>query len=370
MEWLLSSEWEQRILAIEEKALSVQDKIKTVVVGKKRVPVNNGVANIRIKGVLSRKRSALLDHFGVEHMSYEDIAEQTSDAVARGAKKIIYDINSPGGSVDGILIGMDAIRNAGVTTEAHADSLLTSGAYMLASQADKIVANNELTLVGSIGVATKAYVSSFTKDITNSDSRDKRPDVSTPKGTAVIETELDDIYQILAERIADGRKTTVQAIKDNYGHGATMSARTALQRHMIDGIKSVEETSTSQSVEKAIGKMDIKELKAENPGLYQEIFELGVTAGSEAEKERVESHLILAEGSGDYDTAHEAIKNGDKITDKVKALHMAAAMKRNAITAKASDNVPPIGGKEAPITEEDKIAKELETIDGLEWRVM
>jgi len=378
MEWLLSREWEERIVIAEEMSVRNADIIKPVTVAKKTSDIKNGVATIDINGVLTRNREPYLDFFGISQTSYTEIAEQTKYAVNKGAKHIVYKINSPGGKADGILIGMDAIRNAGVPTEVHAEGMLASGAYMLASQADKIIANDELTLVGSIGVATKASTSNVVKEITNTDSADKRPDVTTKDGLNVVKTQLDDIYQILAERIADGRKTTVQAIKDNYGHGATMSARTALQRHMIDGIKSEflhryqseNKPSASQSAETHGEKMDIKELKAENPGLYQEIFELGVTAGSEAEKERVESHLILADGSGDYDTAHEAIKNGDKITEKVKALHMAAAMKRNAIAAKASDNVPPIGGKEPVITEDDKVAKELGAIDGLEWRVM
>jgi len=382
MTWLLSQDWEERIVIAEEMSARNADIIKPVTVAKKTSDIRNGVATIDINGVLTRNREPYLDFFGISQTSYTEIAEQTKYAVNKGAKRIVYKINSPGGNVDGILIGMDAIRNAGVPTEAHADGMLASGAYMLASQADSIIANDELTMVGSIGVAAKASTSNVVKEITNTDSADKRPDVTTEDGLKVVKTQLDDIYQILAERIADGRKTSIEKIRDDYGHGATMSARTALQRNMIDGIKSEflhryrngqseNKPSASQSAETHGEKMDIKELKAEFPGLYHEVYELGVAAGSEAEKERVESHLILAEGSGDYDTAHKAIADGSKITEKVKALHMAAAMKRNAVAAKDEDNVPPVVTTgEATLTDEEKTVKEIQSIEGVEWKVM
>lgn len=340
--WLMPSEFAKKVELLEAASLSVTSQIaQTPEVASTPVTVKRGVVEISIKGTLVKERSQMLDFFGIPQTSYLDISDQTKAAVAKGAKKIIYRIDSPGGDANGIILGMDAIRNAGVPTEVLADGYLTSGAYMLASQADQIFAANELVTVGSIGVATSRLVSKSIKDITNKDSKNKRPDVSTEDGVAVVETELDDIYQVLAERIADGRKTSIESVKRDYGQGAMMTARTALQKRMIDGI--VENSNKQRPAQakqgqggKSIGvsKMKIEELRADHPDLYQEVIAV--------ERDRVCAHLMLAEGSGNIEAAHKAILNGDGITEMVKAEHMAAAMKRNMLVARAEDNPPKV----------------------------
>jgi ClpP class serine protease len=341
--WLMPAEFVKKVELLESASLSVTSQIaQTPEVASTPVTVKRGgVAEISIKGTLVKERSQMLDFFGIPQTSYVEISDQTKAAVSKGAKKIVYRIDSPGGDANGILLGMDAIRNAGVEveTEVIADGYLTSGAYMLASQADRIVAANELVTVGSIGVATARTVSKSSKDITNTDSKDKRPDVSTEEGVSVVETELDDIYQVLAERIATGRQTSVEAVKRDYGQGAMMTARTAFQKRMIDGI--VENSNKQQPAQekqggKSIGvsKMKIEELRADHPDLYQEVIAV--------ERDRVCAHLMLAEGSGNVEAAHKAIQNGDGVTELVKAEHMAAAMKRNMLEARKEDNPPEV----------------------------
>jgi ClpP class serine protease len=344
----MPDEFVKKIEALEAAALSVSAQIiEAIPKAPSQVSVRRGVASISIKGTLVKKRSAMLDYFGIDQTSYGDIASQTKSAVSKGAKKIVYRIDSPGGDANGILVGMDAIKNAGVPTEAVAEGYLTSGAYMLASQADSIVADNELVTVGSVGVATSRSTSKAVKDITNTDSKDKRPDVSTDEGAAVVTSELDDIYQVLAERIADGRGVSVDAVKSGYGRGRMMTARSALQKRMIDGIRNTsnQQTAGNRTAAKSntgVRLMKIEELRAEFPGLYQEVLVQGKEAGAKEERDRVSAHLMLAEGSGDVEAAHKAIIAGEGITEMVKAQHMSAAMKRNMLSARKEDNPPKV----------------------------
>jgi len=369
--WLMPDEWVEKIDALETASVSVFSAIaKRELSSATPVSIKRGVATIEIKGTLVKKRSQMLDFFGVDQTAYEDISEQTKAAISKGAKKIVYQIDSPGGDANGILLGMDAIRNAGVPTEVIADGYLTSGAYMLASQADQIVAANELVTVGSIGVATSRYVSKSIKDITNTDSKNKRPDVSKEEGVSVVEGELDDIYQVLAERIAEGRKTSIEAVKRDYGQGAMMTARTALSRKVIDGISNNQPAQTKAATIIGVKAMNMDELKTEHPALYREVFALGQAAGRKEEKERVCAHLILADGSGDIETAHKAIKEGEAITELVKAQHMSAHMKRNMIQACQDDNPPEINtAGEVPVV--GSFAKDKAEIEaacpGFEW---
>jgi ClpP class serine protease len=364
----MPDEWVEKIDALETASVSVSSAIaKTELSAATPISIKRGVATIEIRGTLVKKRSQMLDFFGIDQTAYEEIAEQTKAAVSKGAKKIVYQIDSPGGDANGILIGMDAIKNSGVPTEVIADGYLTSGAYMLASQADQILTANELVTVGSIGVATSRYMSKSIKDITNTDSKNKRPDVSKEEGVSVVEGELDDIYQVLAERIAEGRKTSIEAVKRDYGQGAMMTARTALSRKMIDGIFNTNNQPAQTKAATIIGvkAMNMDELKTEHPALYREVFALGQEAGRKEEKERVCAHLILAEGSGDIEAAHKAIQEDEGITELVKAQHMSAAMKRNMIAAREADNPPPINtnGGQPPVTEEEKFLAELKSID-------
>jgi ClpP class serine protease len=359
--WLMPDEWVRKMEALEFAALSVTSEIANVELST-AIPmrIQRGIATIEIKGVLVKERSPMLDFFGIKQTAYVDIAEQTKAAVSKGAKKIRYDADSPGGDANGILIGMEAIQNAGIDTVVIADGYLTSGSYMLGSQADQIIASNELVLIGSIGVAASVWSSGRIKDITNSDSKKKRPDVSTEEGRRVVEEELDDMYQIIAERVASGRKTSVEAVKRDYGQGAVMTARTALQKKMIDGISTNNQPAELKAA-KIGDKMDPKTLKQEHRATYDAIFEAGKEAGSKEENERACAHLILAEGSGDVEAAHKAIKDGDGITEMVKAQHMSAAMKRNMIAAREADNPPDINTNAQAPTVEDLDEKKMKT---------
>jgi ClpP class serine protease len=304
------------------------------------VQVKNGVATIKIKGPLYPKRNSWLDYWEEDYAVYSEIISDVAEAQYKGAKQIDFEIDSPGGYVDGLYDAMKAIASASVPTRTIAGDTLASAAYMLASQTGEIVAESEVSAVGSVGIATAMYVSDRIVDITNSDSRNKRPDVTTEEGKKVVEEELDDFYEVYAEMIAAGRKTTVDKVKRDYGQGAVMTARTALQKKMIDGIMN---NQPAESKAAKIGdKMDPKTLKEEHRATYDAVFNAGKEAGSKEEHERACAHLILAEGSGDVEAAHKAIKDGNGITEMVKAQHMSAAMKRNMIQARQDDNPPEI----------------------------
>lgn len=116
--------------------------------------VANGVASIPIHGVIAHRASAvgrISSRVGtsVEHIRADLQAALDDDAV----QAIVLDVDSPGGSVQGLAELGDEIRAARAKKPivAHTDGLMASAAYWLASQADKVVATKSAT-VGSIGV--------------------------------------------------------------------------------------------------------------------------------------------------------------------------------------------------------------------------
>lgn len=247
----------------------------------------NKTANIDIKGILVKQPNKILDYFGVEYTAYSEIIEQTEAANKAGVDKISYKINSPGGNIDGLYDAMKAISSSKVKTESVIDGMAASAAYMLASQSKKIIAKNEISLIGSVGVVATYRVGSDSKEITNRESPKKRPDLSTKEGESVIKDELDDIFDVLVAKIASGRKTTAEIVKNSFGRGSVMTAGKALEAGMIDKIgykvKKTEEITnafdSTENIESTQNEviMDLETLKEKHPDLYKAVYEIGFT---------------------------------------------------------------------------------------------
>ena len=115
-------------------------------------PTKRGlVAVVPIRGVIAHRMGAMNDSSG--GTSTERIGAMIGQAVEAGATTIVYDIDSPGGTVSGVqelAAQMFALRGK-VKQVAHVNSLAASAAYWLAAMADEIVSTPSGD-VGSIGV--------------------------------------------------------------------------------------------------------------------------------------------------------------------------------------------------------------------------
>ncbi len=130
---------------IFENDVSVEDNYR----------VSEGVAYVPIRGIITKKPS-IFHHFLIPLTSIMEIKSNFKSALKNPAvKKIVLEIDSPGGSVDGVAEFSDLIFEARERKPivAHASGLITSAAYWIGSSADKIYATNG-SEVGSIGVYT------------------------------------------------------------------------------------------------------------------------------------------------------------------------------------------------------------------------
>lgn len=108
-----------------------------------------GIAHIEIRGALLNKAPAIYEKWGIA-TSYGTIIAETEGAKNQGAKGIAYTIDSPGGTVAGVIEGGSAIQNAGIPTVAFCNGLACSAAYWLPSGCNAIVATPS-AIVGNIG---------------------------------------------------------------------------------------------------------------------------------------------------------------------------------------------------------------------------
>lgn len=211
--------------------------------------VENGVALISIAGMLTPKPTLSASLFGEAETTYSDISNALAAADSDyEVESISLLIDSPGGYWDGLDVAMQNLSETKKPVTAYIENMATSAAYGLASQADKVVAVSRGVMAGSIGVASEVYDRTEADKkggvqrhvMTNTTSRDKRPNVATDEGKSVIQSELDDIYDVFEGRIVEGRKAaTGDDITESVRTlaGRTVTARKALKLGLIDEIQ-------------------------------------------------------------------------------------------------------------------------------------
>ena len=141
--------------------LSSATVISSIVVAmpKKALQIIDGIARIKISGVLLKTVPGWVRLWGINATGYDEIIGQIEEAVNDDSvSRIELAVSSPGGVVSGVESAGDAIFSAGKAKPVTAvvEDLAASGAYWLTSQAQNISANKTAE-IGSIGVYSVYY---------------------------------------------------------------------------------------------------------------------------------------------------------------------------------------------------------------------
>lgn len=296
-------------------------------------------ADLRVEGILVEQLSFWLWLLGYEQTVYADIQAGIDEVLVNPeVKNVRFLVNSVGGTASGLfetLAALERLREAKTKrVTVHAKNAY-SAAYGIAAAAGPITAQTVGSMFGSVGVAVDYLLEEDIVELTNTDSPDKRPDVTTEEGRAVVVRELDAVFELFADAIARGRGTTVEDVRKNFGRGASFVAAEAKRRGMIDTApgqlravsgktaSAVETTSAARGARKD-KQMDLRELRAQHPDVYDE----AVQAGVRQERDRVCAHLELGVQAGALETAHAAIRDGSEMTQTLTAKYLAAGMNK------------------------------------------
>lgn len=300
-------------------------------------------AEINITGVMTARPDFLAMLFGGGNITYPEIRSAFAEAQANPDVKEIYmNIDSGGGQVAGLFDTIDAMQSVTKPITARI-SLAASAAYALASQADKMVATGRASMVGSVGIVATMRKDDSVFEITSTNAPNKRPDPSTEAGQAVIREELDALHEIFVESIADGRGVDAKTVNTTFGQGATLLAKQALEKGMIDEIASQplsvvqssnETAAASGTNQQPEAEMDLKTLQAQHPDVYA----AAVQVGADEERDRVGAHLTMGKTSGAMDIAIAAITEGKGMTATLQAEYMAAGFNKRDQENRAADN--------------------------------
>jgi signal peptide peptidase SppA len=158
--------------------------------------------------------------------SYERIRETFNETLNDASvKTIVFDIDSPGGEVAGVFDLVDDIYNARGTKSIYsiANEMSYSAAYAIASAADEIFIPRTGGL-GSIGViaihvdrsgfnekAGYAYTPIFAGARKNDFSQHE---ALSDEAFAVMQREIDDVYDLFVETVARNRGMTATAVRE------------------------------------------------------------------------------------------------------------------------------------------------------------
>lgn len=343
-------------------------------------------AEITIEGILTNTPNMMALFFGGGNTTYVDIINAIATAEQNDeVEDIVLSVNSSGGNVAGLFNAIDAIAKAEKPTKAVVTNMATSAAYALVAQADSIVAVNESVQVGSVGIVVTHRIDENAVTITSSKAPKKHPDVTTEKGKAVAQEQLDAFHDIFVNVIARGRNTTIDTVNSDFGQGAVLLAEKAKKQGMIDSISNsiipkgnkpldisgnpsaqtpgveVQASSSAVKIEKEVEKkedtnsakeatMDLKALQLEQPELFAQVVGMGV----KQERDRVSAHLIYGGGSEQAMViAIKAVTDGEEVTEVHRANYTMAATNKNAVEDRGGDNPPELDAAGA-VTEVDE----------------
>ncbi|MCK5640766.1 MAG: S49 family peptidase [Gammaproteobacteria bacterium] len=220
--------------------------------------VEDGVANIPIVGPLMPKRDLCSSLFDLDMTTYSDIINSIRLAENDASvDKIVFNVNSPGGSTVGLARTAEKIKSATKPTVAFITDMAASAAYFLASQANEIVSEHTMVNVGSIGVYLEVTNSTerdkamgvVRKGIVSANAPRKNVDPFTAEGEQDVIEMITNMETVFFDYVASGRHTTVANIKENYGKGGMLIARDALSAGMIDAIETITTTDKDTSIQ-------------------------------------------------------------------------------------------------------------------------
>lgn len=235
--------------------------------------VVDGIAKIDVSGVLMKSVPGWLRLFGVEATGYSDVADYVKEAANdTSVKEIHLMVNSPGGTVEGTAEAADAIYGArgSKPIKAFIEGQGESGAYLLACQADEIIAEKNAS-VGSIGVYS--YLYDFSEMAAKQGIKAVVFASGKHKGVGIPGTEITDEHrqplQAIVDGMADnfiesvsrGRGVPVSQIEE-IATGQSWIAKAAKEVGLVDTVVSSIRNETISTGDNAMAADKVKQQEA------------------------------------------------------------------------------------------------------------
>lgn len=219
---------------------------------------SDSVRVIPIHGTISKRMNMFSRISG--GVSTERLKDEVEAALSDdGINSILLDIDSPGGTVDGIFEMSDFIYESRgkKPITAFANGLMASAAYLIGSATDKIV-GTQAAQVGSIGVITKHFDYSernkqkgVTETIITAGKykaigSDNKP--LSIEDKKYIQDHLDYFYTLFVDSVARNRGVSAETVLSDMADGRIFIGKQAQDSGLIDEIGTIDTILSTQDV--------------------------------------------------------------------------------------------------------------------------
>ena len=307
--WAITEEGLRTILAIanrEGDLEALKSKLGEELPGTRRAEKRGNVAVVPISGPIFRYANLFTEFSGATSLGMLSLDFQKALEDDSVSSILLYP-DSPGGQVNGTNEFADMVHRANQIKPvvAYVGGTAASAAYWAISGSREIVVDDTACL-GSIGVvATFRDDSKARKDmgietieIVSSASPNKRPDIKTKEGKALVLSELDALADVFIAKVAKHRGVSEEQVRSDFGQGGVFIGAHAVEAGLADRTGSfealIEEMQQTYGGSTSVGftaqhspiqgvqAMTPEEFKAKHPESHAAIFNAGRDEGKKA----------------------------------------------------------------------------------------
>lgn len=211
------------------------------------------IAVIPVYGVIAHRVSTMSSISGGGGFSIESFRQQFRQALADpSVSTIVLDVDSPGGTVDGVEELSNEIYKARKQKKiiAVSNTLMASAAYYIGSAASELVVTPSGE-VGSIGVylmhqdMSEAYAQQGVKNTLIKAGKFKAEgnpyNPLDEEALSALQSSVDGYYEMFVKAVARNRGVNIDAVRGGFGEGRTVMAKQAVKLGMADRVATLDE---------------------------------------------------------------------------------------------------------------------------------
>lgn len=221
--------------------------------GPRAEQTTGGVAVLSLRGIISHRIEQTQDISGPGGTSTEGFRDRFRGALNnKDVSGIVVDVDSPGGSVDGVpeLAAEIHAARGRKPVLAVANTLAASAAYWIATAADELSVTPSGE-VGSVGVfaahddlSTAAALSGVKRTYISAGKYKTEGNPFEPLSTearAAIQKRVDEVYDDFVRQLAIHRGVAQKTVREGFGEGRVVGANEAVTLGMADRVETLEQ---------------------------------------------------------------------------------------------------------------------------------
>jgi len=344
--WAIREDALENIIAIADRRIdveAVEARMGKPLENTRTVSMRGDIAVIPVLGPIFRYANIFTRVSGAT--SLETLALDFNTALDNPkVSGIVLEIDSPGGMAAGISEFADMVRASSKRVTAYASNNAASAAYWIGAAAKEFYISDTAQL-GSIGVISGIRKESDpgVVQFISSQSPKKRLDMEKDDDRGAMQKTIDQMADVFVDKVSKFRDVSRETVLSDFGQGWVLVGEHAVKAGMADGVSSLESviaglsgtTATKEAFKmkpeavkpESTPALTLETLKANHSAIYDQAFAEGATAGSDKERERIQS--VESAALPGHEKLISSLKFDGKTTGAEAALEIVKAEREN-----------------------------------------